>query len=60
VFNNTKGSLLLALLFHTSIAVTGLFLASAEIPSWLGVALNWAAVAVVVALFGAKRLSRKE
>ncbi len=60
VFNNTKGSLLLALLFHTSIAVTGLFLASAEVPSWLGVALNWAAVAVVVAFFGAKRLSRKE
>jgi membrane protease YdiL (CAAX protease family) len=59
VFNNTKGSLLLALLFHTSIAITGLFLASAEIPSWLGVALNWAAVAVVVTLFGAKRLSRK-
>jgi uncharacterized protein len=60
VFNNTKGSLLLALLFHTSIAVTGLFLASAEAPSWLGAALNWAAVVVVVAIFGAKRLSRKE
>jgi membrane protease YdiL (CAAX protease family) len=60
LFNNTKGSLLLALLFHTSIAVTGLFLASAEAPSWLGVALNWAAVALVVAIVGAKRLSREE
>jgi uncharacterized protein len=60
VFNNTKGSLLLALLFHTSIAVTGLFLASAEVPSWLGVTLNWGLVAIVIAVFGAKRLSRKE
>jgi len=60
VFNNTKGSLLLALLFHTSIAVTGLFLASAEIPSWLSVALNWGVVAIVIVIFGSERLSRKE
>jgi uncharacterized protein len=58
VFNNTKGSLLLALLFHNSIAMTTLFLASADAPAWMGVALNWSVVAIVIAAFGPKRLSR--
>jgi uncharacterized protein len=57
VFNNTKGSLLLALLFHTSIAVTTLFLAAAEVPPGLTVILNWSLVAIVIAAFSPARLS---
>jgi len=59
VYNHTQGSLLLALLFHTSIAVTGLFLASAEAHPLLEVVLNWGLVILVVAVFGTKRLSRE-
>ena len=59
VYNNTRGSLLLALLFHTSIAVTGLFLTPAETTPLLGVALKWAVVAIVVATAGPAYLSRK-
>jgi membrane protease YdiL (CAAX protease family) len=59
VYNNTRGSLLLALLFHTSIAVTGLFLTPAETTPLLGIALKWAVVAIVVATAGPAYLSRK-
>jgi Na+-driven multidrug efflux pump len=59
VYNNTKGSLLLALLFHTSIAITGLFLSSAEVHPLAEIVLNWMLVAVVFVVFGAK-LSRGE
>jgi membrane protease YdiL (CAAX protease family) len=59
VYNHTKGSLFLALLFHTSIAITGLFLASAETHPLIDVALSWGVVVLVIAVFGPKRLSRE-
>lgn len=59
VYNNTKGSLLLALLFHTSIAITGLFLSSAEASAPIGLALKWGVVVLVVAMFGSEHLSHK-
>lgn len=59
VYNHTKGSLLLALLFHTSIAITGLFLASAETHPLVDVTLSWGAAALAIAVFGPKRLSRE-
>jgi membrane protease YdiL (CAAX protease family) len=52
VYNHTQGSLLLALLFHTSLAVTELFLASAEPPALIGMALNCGVVVLVVLVFG--------
>src|ERR671932_2896951 len=52
VYNNTRGSLLLALLFHASIVVTDLFVAPAETTTLSGIALKWGVVAVVVALAG--------
>ncbi len=58
VFNNTKGSLLLALLFHTSIAITGLFLATVETHPLIEVALSWGVAMLVVAAYGPKQLSR--
>ena len=59
VYNNTRGSLLLALLFHTSIAVTGWFLASPEAASLLGLALKVGVVATVIVTAGPARLSRR-
>jgi len=59
VYNNTRGSLLLALLFHASIAVTGLFLAPAETTPLLGLALKWGVVAIVIATAGPACLSRR-
>lgn len=59
VYNNTKGSLLLALLFHTSIAVTALYLASVETTPLLGLALRWSVVIIVIAVAGPARLSRR-
>jgi len=59
VVNSTNGSLLLAVLFHASIAVTGLFLASATAPV-LELGLKWAAVGVVIATFGGANLSRAQ
>jgi membrane protease YdiL (CAAX protease family) len=59
VYNNTRGSLLLALLFHTSIAITGLFLSSAEPHAPVGTALSWGVAVVVIVVFGPKRLSRE-
>jgi membrane protease YdiL (CAAX protease family) len=59
VHNNTEGSLLLPLLFHTSIAVTGLFLASAESSSLVGMTLKWGVVTLVTMAYGSKYLSRQ-
>ncbi|MBU0702869.1 MAG: CPBP family intramembrane metalloprotease [Chloroflexi bacterium] len=59
VYNNTRGSLLLALLFHTSIAITGLFLSSAETHPLIDVALSWGVAVLVIAVFGPKHLSRE-
>jgi membrane protease YdiL (CAAX protease family) len=59
VYNHTKGSLLLALLFHTSIAITGLFLASAETYSSIEVALNWGVAIIAIAVSSPKHLSRE-
>lgn len=47
VFNHTDGSLLLAMLFHASIATTGLFLAEAHLMPAIEVVLAWVLVAVV-------------
>jgi len=59
VYNNTQGSLLLALLLHTSFAITDLFLSSAEPPAPIGLALDWGVAALIVVVFGPKYLSRK-
>jgi membrane protease YdiL (CAAX protease family) len=48
VYNNTRGSLLLALLFHASIGVTGLFLSSAELYPWITAVVSWGAVFVLI------------
>lgn len=56
VFNNTRGSLLLVVLFHTSQAVTNLFLAGVLDPLLMN-ALTALLVLLVVARFGAARLS---
>jgi hypothetical protein len=48
VFNHTKGSLLLALLFHASTAVTSLFLASSIVP-WVGFVVTLVVVIIVLA-----------
>ncbi|MDX9953406.1 MAG: CPBP family glutamic-type intramembrane protease [Anaerolineae bacterium] len=57
VTNHTKGSLLLALLLHSSIAVTGLFLASAHAQPWIEVALSWGMVALVMAGLEPKQIN---
>jgi len=59
VYNNTRGSLLLALLFHASFIVTELFVASAEATPLLSLTLEWSVVAIVVAMAGPVRLSRR-
>ncbi len=58
VYNHTRGSLLLALLFHTADAVTGMFLSPAAASPLLGLALSWGATLLVVASRPA-RLSRR-
>jgi hypothetical protein len=60
LYNSTGGSLLLVVVFHTSIAVTGLFLATANATPLLELLLKWIAVGVVVVVFGAANLSRAE
>ncbi len=65
VFNSTGGSVLLCMLLHQSINTWTDVLAPAvptsdrAINQWLGLALNLIVVAVVVLVFGAKRLSRE-
>jgi len=59
VYNNTKGSLLLALLFHSSIATTRLFLSAAESSAPIGLALKWGVVMFVIVAFGSECLSQE-
>lgn len=59
VYNNTRGSLLLALVFHASIGVTGMFLAAVEYHPAIPVALSWGLVALVIMKFGLAHLSSK-
>ena len=49
VFNHTKGSLLLALLFHAATAVTSLFLAAVTLP-WVGFVVTLGLVMGIVVL----------
>jgi hypothetical protein len=58
VFNNTRGSLVPVILLHTAQAVTGLFLAEASTPLVKN-GLTALLVLLIVAVFGAARLSRK-
>jgi membrane protease YdiL (CAAX protease family) len=60
VYNNTGGSLLLALLLHTSISITALFLTSVDAPVFWSLGLKWVFVAVVVTLAGPAHLSRRK
>lgn len=48
LFNRSRGSLFLALLFHTSIAITGLFLAQSDGPAWLSALVHALAAALLV------------
>lgn len=56
VYHHTQGSLLVAALFHASIAVTGLFLASADAHPAVATLLTCAAAVAVVAASGWLRL----
>jgi membrane protease YdiL (CAAX protease family) len=58
IYNNTKGSLLLVLLFHTSVNVTGLFLSAAETSPLLELALLWGVVTMVLVIWRPKKLVR--
>lgn len=50
VFNHTEGSLMLAMLFHASIATTGLFLAESHLGPAVEVLLAWMLVALLIVL----------
>lgn len=58
IFNHTKASLLLALLFHASTAVTTLFLAAVALP-WAGFLLTLAVAVLIVLVNGPLHLTRK-
>lgn len=58
LYNSTGGSLFLAVLFHASIAVTGLFLSAANATPLLGLALEWVFVGAIIAASGPACLSR--
>lgn len=55
VYNHTRGSLLLPLLFHTSTNITFLFLAAAAPAPLISLLLEWAVVATVVFWTGSLR-----
>ena len=59
VYNNTNGSLLLAMLFHTSLNITGLFIASADIHPLVNLALVWGTMVLIVSRFDPAWLSHK-
>ena len=61
VFNNTRGSLVPMILFHTAQPVTNLFLAEVSSPltPLIKNALTALLVILIVAVFGAARLTRK-
>ncbi len=48
VFNHTRGSLLIALLFHSSINMTGLFLATPDVHPALTLLVGWLAPTLVI------------
>ena len=48
LFNCTGGSLLLVLLLHTAMSITGLFLAATDGNAVIGVALTWLAVLAIL------------
>lgn len=50
VFNHTRGSLLLALLFHAAINITDLFLARTATLPPIGPALTWLAALIVIGI----------
>lgn len=55
VFNNTRGSLLLVMLFHASLAVTGLFLAESHVHPAIDVVLAWL---IILAIWMIRRRTR--
>ena len=65
IYNNTKGSVLMMILFHAAINTTlgslGLFQITSEgvRPLLLNVALTWVVVAIIAAVFGPAQLTRK-
>jgi len=66
VFNNTRGSVLLAILFHAAVNTWSQIFTStntAHVPAgllyWLGVGLFCLVAVIVVLVFGSARLSRK-
>ncbi len=66
VYNNTRGSLLLMVLFHAGITGSAIILSAQSLSpldslwhSVVSAALYWLAVAVVIATTGAKRLARE-
>jgi membrane protease YdiL (CAAX protease family) len=48
LFNSTGGSLLLVLLLHAAMSITGLFLAATDGNAVIGVALTWLAVLAIL------------
>jgi membrane protease YdiL (CAAX protease family) len=63
VFNNTKGSVLLASIFHTATNGTGAYVAMGVgdvWAFWTFTAVQWIAVLVIVVLEGAENLSRRQ
>jgi membrane protease YdiL (CAAX protease family) len=58
IFNNSKGSLLLVVLFNNAFKVTGLLLASAPARPAVALAPYWLVAITVAAVTGADRLSR--
>jgi len=66
IYNNTRGSVLLMILFHAAINTTlgslGLFQVAAEgvRPLVLNVVLTWVVVVVIVAVYGPTQLAREQ
>jgi membrane protease YdiL (CAAX protease family) len=58
IFNNTRGSLVPAVLFHTTQNITSMFLASVDAPA-LSVLITFILVLVIVAREGATHLTRQ-
>jgi membrane protease YdiL (CAAX protease family) len=59
VYNHTQGSLLIALLFHTTTALTGSFLSSAATTPVFEVGVQLVAVSILVLVTGPTTLSRQ-
>jgi membrane protease YdiL (CAAX protease family) len=52
IYNHTRGSVLLTLLFHTALNTTEFFLPFSLDANWLGAAVVWLAVLIVVVVTG--------